>query len=1106
MLDSIIAFSLRNRVLVLVVALIAAVVGGYQAYQLPIDVFPDLNKPTVTILTEAPSLTAPEDVELQVTRLIERELNGATGVQRIRSSSVVGLSIVWVEFDWGSDNYRNRQIVTEKLQNLRKRLPKDSEPELAPISSIMGEILLIGLRSKEGMTSPMQLRTLGEFTVRPRLQRLPGVAQVNVIGGVLQQYQILTTPERLANAGVTLDQLVDAAGKADDAGSGGILDRADGRESVVRITSRIHSVKDIEDVPVLTRGKQPVRIKDVADVTIGGRQPRRGDACLWVKPSEGDHVGGSAVNITVQKQPKADTVALTREIDKALDEIEADLPDDVGLERHLFRQSDFIEAAIHNVEEAIRDGAFWVFVILLIFLWNLRATCITLTAIPLSIIVTALVFRFFGVTINTMTLGGIAVAVGELVDDAVVDIENIHRRLRETSPARLAGPTLAGFNADNADPRLGVVYEASREVRNSIVYATMIVCLSAVPLFTLGGLEGRMFAPLGLAYVTSLAASLLVSLTVTPALASFLLTGNGKRTTGDPLVLQILKRIDAPIVRFGLRHPWPILAGVGVLACLSLAALLGMGGEFLPPFNEGTLTLNTYVQPGTNIEESRRIGERVEAMVLKVPEVVSVARRTGRAEQDEHAEGVHSSEFDIRLAPPHQPNPGAFFAVLRAVPGVHRWGYTEAGRPREEILADIRSRVSKLGIDYNLGQPISHRLDHVLSGVRAQIAVKIIGPDPKALPKLAHDVKHHLEGIPGVVDLQAEPQVPISEVRLTPNRERAESLGLTPGDVVRYLEAALDGRTVGEVRDGEKRFDVVVRFENPSRGLDALRTSRLKTPVGPEISLADVVDVADSSGPNVVNKENLEPRIVVSCNVRGRDLAGVVRDVQAALRPVEKELREQGDGYRIEYGGQFEAQQQANRRLLWTGLLALAGVFLLLCKALESWRAALQVLVNVPLAAFGSVVALLIFNRPEWAELAAAPWYQWPLVWLRESSLSVAHWVGFLTLIGIVSRNGIMMISHYIHLMRHEAEAFGEAMIVRGTLERLAPVLMTASVAVMGLLPLALSAGETGKEILQPLAVVVIGGLAVSTVLDQLVTPALFSMFGRPVAGAGKAS
>jgi Cu/Ag efflux pump CusA len=543
-----------------------------------------------------------------------------------------------------------------------------------------------------------------------------------------------------------------------------------------------------------------------------------------------------------------------------------------------------------------------------------------------------------------------------------------------------------------------------------------------------------------------------------------------------------------------------ILAAVGVLACLALAALVGMGGEFLPPFNEGTLTLNTYVQPGTNIEESRRVAERVEAIVLRVPEVVSVARRTGRAEQDEHAEGVHSSEFEIRLAPPRQPKPGTFYAVLRAVPGLHRWGYTEVGRPREEVLADIRSRVSKLGIDYNLGQPISHRLDHMLSGVRAQIAVKIIGPDPKALPKLAHNAKHRLEGIPGVVDLQAEPQVPISEVRLTPNREKAKSLGLTPGDVVRYLEAALDGRTIAEVRDGEKRFDVVVRFENPSRGLDAVRASRVKTPVGPEITLADVVDIDDGSGPNVVNKENLEPRIVVSCNVHGRDLASVVRDVQLALRPMENDLRERGDGYRIEYGGQFEAQEQANRRLLWTGLLALAGVFLLLCRALESWRSALQVLVNIPLAAFGSVVALLIFNRPEWSQLMDAHWYQWPAVWLRASSLSVAHWVGFLTLIGIVSRNGIMMISHYIHLMRHEGETFGEAMILRGTLERLAPVLMTASVAVMGLLPLALSAGETGKEILQPLAVVVIGGLVVSTVLDQLVTPALFSLFGRPVA------
>jgi Cu/Ag efflux pump CusA len=681
-----------------------------------------------------------------------------------------------------------------------------------------------------------------------------------------------------------------------------------------------------------------------------------------------------------------------------------------------------------------------------------------------------LVFGTFGVSINTMTLGGIAVAVGELVDDAVVDIENIFRRLKEWK-ARGAG---GGARKASKGAALKVIFRASSEVRGSIVYATVIVCLVVLPLFALGGLEGRLFAPLGLAYIVSLAASLVVSLTVTPVLASFLLPrARFLEKRKDPLLLRGLKWLDARLVRFALRHPRPILAGVVVLASLSVLAVLGMGGDFLPPFNEGALTVNVQAEPGTNLRESDRLGRRVEDLLLEVPEVVSVARRTGRAEMDEHAEGVHASEIDVRLL--------------------------DHTRPRTQILADIRDRVTSLpGDKVNVGQPISHRLDHILSGVRAQVAVKVFGPDLRVLRDAAQDVGAAMRQVPGVVDLQVEPQVDISQVRLEVRREEAQQYGLAPSDVARLLVTAYKGRVVSEVLDGDRRFDLVVWYDEESRSDPAVIGSTiLDTPSGRKVALDQVARVLDTTGPNTINREGVQRRIVVSCNVQGRDLAAVVGDVRNRVRPVEQKLRGLPGGYRVEYGGQFEAQQEANRRLLLLGTLAVVGVFGVLCKALGSWRAAAQVLANVPLAAIGSVVALLLTNRPDGAALAAAPWWRWPEVWLHATSLSVAHWVGFITLIGIVSRNGILMISHYIHLMKHEGKSFTEAMIVRGSLERLAPVLMTAAVAVIGLIPLALGAGQTGKEILYPLAVVVIGGLVASTLLDQVVTPALFWTFGR---------
>jgi CzcA family heavy metal efflux pump len=804
-----------------------------------------------------------------------------------------------------------------------------------------------------------------------------------------------------------------------------------------------------------------------------------------VRRGTGSVGGEPAVILSVQKQPGADSLTLTARIEQTLDEIA--LPADVTIDRQIFRQASFIEAAISNVQEAIRDGVIWVVVVLFLFLWNLRTSAITLTAIPLSIVITVLVFGYFGVSINTMTLGGLAVAIGELVDDSIVDIENIYRRLKE--------------NRQKAQPDnpLTVIFRASSEVRNSIVYATLIVVLVVLPLFSLAGLEGRLFAPLGLTYVLTLLASLLVSLTVTPVLASYLLPNARFLDHAEPSLVRWLKRVDARVLHFTLNRAWAVLAVTSLLVGLSVASIFAMGGEFLPPFNEGTLTIGLETPPSTSLKESDRIGTLVEKALLEIPEVTHVSRRTGRAELDEHAENVNVSEIDVGLTESERPKAGVLFGVLRAVPGLHRFGVEHVGRDRETVLAEIRDRLSEMpGVLCNIGQPISHRLDHIMSGIRSQIAVKLYGPDLAELRSQAVEIRDLMAAVPGVVDLRVEPQVEIPQVKVEVLRSEAIRYGLSPGDVARALETAFQGTTVSQVLEGQRRFDLVVWFDESSRNdLEAIRTTMISTPDGSPVALGTVAKVEATSGPNTINRENVMRRIVVQANVAGRDLAGVVGDIRSSVSKLALP-----PGYFVEYGGQFEAQQQANLRLLLLGALAVVGIFLLLCKGLGSWRAALQVMVNIPLAAIGAVAALLLTNWPSGAALHAADWWQWPYVWTQATSLSVAHWVGFITLTGIVCRNGIMMISHYLHLMEHEGEQFDRQMIIRGSLERLTPVLMTALTAIMGLLPLAMGAGQTGKEILHPLAVVVIGGLVSSTLLDQLVTPALFYLFGRAPAAA----
>ncbi|MBC8869214.1 MAG: efflux RND transporter permease subunit, partial [Planctomycetes bacterium] len=1057
MLNHIIAFCLRNRVFVLAVTVVLVIYGWRQAMQLPIDVFPNLNRPTVTIMTEAHGL-APEEVETLVTFPIESAMNGASDVRRVRSASGIGLSIVWVEFDWGTDIYVDRQIVSEKLQLVRERLPEEAHPVMAPISSIMGEILLVGMKSGDE-TSPMELRTIADWEVRQRLLAVSGVSQVSVMGGEMKQYQVLTSPERLSRHDVTLDQLIAAVEKSNIVTGGGFL-LSKSHESLIRIVGRATTLDEVADTVVRGGDPVPITVREVADVRYSG-PVRRGDASIQ---------GERAIILSVQKQPGADTLILTERIEDTLAQIQERLPEDVTIVTDIFKQADFIDSAIDNVREAIRDGVVWVIVVLFIFLWNLRTSLITLTAIPLSIIITALAFSYFGISINTMTLGGLAVAIGELVDDSIVDIENIFRRLKEN------------YHKPNPDKPLKVIFLASCEIRNSIVYATLIVVLVVFPLFSLAGLEGRMFAPLGLAYLTTLLASLVVSLTVTPVLASYLLPkANFLKRAGDPLLLRWLKWADTFLLRFTLRHSTTVLVAVALIVLISVSSIIWMGGEFLPRFNEGALTIAAMAPPGVSMEESNRIAGRVEQMLGKIPEVKHVSRRTGRAELDEHAENVNFSEIDVGLIQPERPKAGFHYAILRAIPGLHKFGVDVVGRPRDEVLAEIRDIVAEVpGVKVNLGQPISHRLDHMMSGIRSQIAVKLYGRDIEELRDRGQDIAEMMTNVEGVVDLQIEPQVDIPQIRVTIRRSEAARYGLAPADVAKALETALQGRTVSQVLEGQKVFDLVVWFDEEARNnVDTIRSTLLSTPDGSRVALGTVADVVATQGPNTINRENVQRRIVIQCNTAGRDLVSVVHEIQqGAVEKIEPILK---DGYFIEYGGQFEARRDANRRLLVLGSFATGGIFLLLYKCLGSWRAALQVMVNIPLAAMGSVIALLIVNQPSPEAMAEASWWEWPQVWMSASVLSVAHWVGFITLIGIVSRNGIMMISHYIHLMKYEGEEFGQKMIVRGSLERLSPVLMTALTTIIGLVPLALGAGQTGKEILHPLAIVVIGGLLSST-------------------------
>lgn len=1022
MFNRLIAFSLHNRALVLAAAAMVLALGAWSGARLPVDVFPDLDRPTVTLLTEAGGLS-PEEVELLVTRPLETSMAGAPGVERVRSQSAVGLSVTWVEFGWSVDIYRARQQVAERIVQAQELLPAGVVPTMGPVSSIMGEILLVGLVSPDGSVSGPALRTLADRTVRTRLVAIPGVSSVVTIGGGVEQLQVNVHPDRLANRGLTLDQVRVAAKGAQGNTTGGFLDHQ-GQEYGVRNLARTTDPAAIGESVVATHDGVPIALSDVADVERG-IAPMRGDAGVNGHP---------AVILSVQKQPGSDTIRLSHAVEGALAELHAGLPAGVEVVT-LFRQASFIEASIHNVEEALRDGAVLVAIVLALFLLNVRTTAITLTAIPLSLVVSLLSLSAMGLSVNTMTLGGLAIAIGELVDDAIVDVENVYRRLRENRAEA------------HPQPVHQVILAASVEVRSSIVVSTMLVILVFLPLFAMSGMEGRLFAPLGVAYITSILASMAVSLTVTPVLCAYLLpTLAGKVGRQDGWVVRALKGLDQRVLAWALPRPGLVIGATAALVALAGASVPLLGTSFLPPFNEGTATINLLAAPGTNLAESDRLGTLAEAQLLSIPEVKSTGRRTGRAEMDEHAEGVHYTEIDV--------------------------DFQDGGRPRAQVLADARAKLALLpGVVTNIGQPIGHRLDHLLSGVRAQIAVKLFGTDLGVLRQTASDLEATLAPIPGLVDLHVERQVLIPQVQVSINREACARFGVAPGKLAQDLEVALAGERVAQVLDGPQSLDLVVRYAAAYRDdLDRLPSTPITLDDGRTLTLGQLADISPGTGPNQVLREDGQRRIAISANTAGRDIGSVAADIQAALADVTLP-----SGYYVALGGQFQSQQEATRTIALLSLLSLAGMYTVLFGHFQSHALTLQVLLNIPLALVGSAAA----------------------IWISGAALSVATLVGFITLCGIASRNTILMISHYIHLVREEGEVFGAPMVLRGSLERLVPVAMTALCAGIGLVPLALAGGQPGKEILTPVAQVILGGLFSSTLLDMIVTPTVFLRFGR---------
>ena len=1030
MLNKIIGFSLQNRILVLVASVLLLIGGTYTAMHTEVDVFPDLNAPTVVIMTEANGMAA-EEVEQLVTFPVETAVNGATGVRRVRSSSTNGFSVVWVEFDWDTDIYLARQIVSEKLAVVNESLPANvGKPTLGPQSSILGEMLIVGLTADS--TSMLDLRTIADWTIRPRLLSTGGVAQVAVLGGDIKEYQVQLDPERMRHYGVTLSEVMNITREMNLNANGGVLYEY-GNEYIVRGVLSTDKVDQIAKAVVRSNGVSgaPILLEDIADVQVGAKLPKLGTAS-----ERGKH----AVLLTVTKQPATSTLELTDKLEASLQDLQKNLPADVKVSTDIFRQSRFIESSIGNVQKSLLEGGIFVVIVLFLFLANVRTTVISLVTLPLSLIASILALHYMGFTINTMSLGGMAIAIGSLVDDAIVDVENVYKRLHENR-LKPAGEQL---------PILEVVFNASKEVRMPILNSTLIIIVSFVPLFFLSGMEGRMLVPLGIAFIVALAASTVVALTVTPVLCSYLLgkekTKKQNNENSDSAVARKMKQWYGSALTFVLGHKKGVLGGIIGLFVVALGCFFTLGRSFLPPFNEGSFTINISSLPGISLEESDKMGHRAEELLLSIPEIQTVARKTGRAELDEHALGVNVSEIE---AP-----------------------FELKDRSRSELVAEVREKLGTIvGANVEIGQPISHRIDAMLSGTKANIAIKLFGDDLNRMFTLGNEIKSAIQGIPGIADLNVEQQIERPQLVISPKREMLAKYGISLPEFSEFVNVCLAGEAVSQVYEKGKSFDLTVRVKDDLRDeMEKIRNLMIDTGDGQKIPLNYVAEIRSAMGPNTISRENVKRKIVISANVADRDLRSVVNDIQAQ---VDAQIK-LPEGYHIEYGGQFESEQAASRTLALTSFMSIVVIFLLLYHEFRNVKESAIILINLPLALIGGVFALLITT----------------------GEVSIPAIIGFISLFGIATRNGMLLISHYNHLQQEEGYGVYDS-VIHGSLDRLNPILMTALSSALALIPLALSGDLPGNEIQSPMAKVILGGLLTSTFLNGFIIPIVYLMMHR---------
>jgi CzcA family heavy metal efflux pump len=1024
MLNKIINFALHNRLIVVIASVLLIIFGTVTATRMEVDVFPDLTAPTVVVLTEAHGM-APEEVEKLVTFPLETSVNGATNVRRVRSSSSSGISIVWVEFEWNTDIYQARQIINEKIASVGERLPDNvGTPTMAPQSSIMGEVMFISLTADS--TSIMDVRTIADWTIRPRLLATGGVAQVIVNGGEYKQYQILASPDKMRFYNVSLNELLKASGQANGNSSGGFISEY-GNEYIIKGTGRTSDINELSKSVVKVVNGNTVKIEDVAEIKIGAA-PKIGDAAKNGKP---------AVVLTIQKQPSTNTLELTDKIDAVVADLTKTLPTDVHMDTHVFRQADFINASISNIQKTLLEGTAFVIVILFLFLMNWRATIISLLAIPISLIVAILTLKWMGFTINTMSLGGMAIAIGDLVDDAIIDVENVFKRLKEN----------AKLPPELQKNKMVVIFDASFEIRHSVINATFIIIVAFIPLFFLSGMEGRLLAPLGIAFIVALFASLVVSITLTPVLCSYLLTDDKmlQKQHKDSWLVDWLQRTYVRLLERAMNMKKAIIGAAVGLFVVALILMGQLGRSFLPEFNEGSLVISVVSLPGISLEESNKIGTQVEKALLTVPEIKVTTRRTGRAELDEHAQGVNSAEIEVP--------------------------FQLEEREREEFMADVREKLSGVsGANITIGQPIGHRIDHMLSGTRANIAIKIFGSDLNKLFTLSNQIKGEIEGIEGLVDLSVEQQIEIPQIQIKPKRDMLNYYGITIGEFNEFVDVALAGEKVSEIYEGNRAFDLVLKYDDDNRGkIENIRNTLIDTHEGQKIPLEYVADVISTSGPNTINRENVQRKTVVSANVAGRDQKSVVEEIKKAI---DAKIKLPED-YHIEYGGQFEAEAEASKTLLWTSVMSLLIIFLILFQEFRKFKTASIILLNLPLALIGGILS----------------------IYFTSGILSIPAIIGFITLFGVATRNGILLVSHYQTLHAEGLNLYDT--IIQGSKDRLSPILMTALTAGLALIPLAIASDLPGNEIQSPMAKVILGGLLTSTLLNIFIVPIVYYMSNR---------